>query len=512
MSTTTPYLTTRLNGVTLARGGRRVLSGIVWTIRPGERWVLLGANGSGKTQLLKIVAGIVRPSSAADDSLRWQLAGEWHTVPYEVRERIAYVGPERQDKYQRHGWDLTAEALTGTGIHGTDIPLEALSAAQLRRVRGLLGRLGIAALAQRRFLELSYGERRMVLLARALISRPALLLLDEVFTGLDRENHLRLMTWLARLRGRLPLVTVAHQPRDVPANATHLLVLKEGRVAAAGRLRAAQLRRYLGSDAPDSTGAGRAAVFVAGRGTPLLHMRQASVYLEERRALRDVSLTVCAGEFWVIHGENGAGKTTLLRTLYGDHGVAAGGAIERCGITPGVPLERFRARTGISAPYVHARYPRAAQVRDVVLSGRHGSIGLHRRPTSADRAATRRVLRRLGLTRLAGRALGELSYGQTRRVLFGRATVANPRLLLLDEPFDSLDVATRGLLTRELGRLARARVAVVITAHAFGEWSLHATHELELSGGEVRYCGPARPAHAPGAAELRLRRRSSPAR
>ena len=512
MSIAAPYITTHLSGMTLERGGRCVLSRIHWTIRPGERWVLVGANGSGKTQLLKVIAGIVRPSSAAQDTLRWRLKDEWHHVPYEIRERIAYLGPERQDKYQRYAWDMTAEALTGTGIHGTDIPLAALSTAQLTRVRALLGRLGLAALGRRRFLELSYGERRMILLARALISRPGLLLLDEVFTGLDRENQLRLRGWLARLRGRLPVVTVTHQAADVPANATHLLVLQQGRVSYAGRLRASQLTRYLGAGTPGAAASPLQGSAGRARRIPLVRLQEASVYLEERCALREVSLSVCAGDFWVVHGPIGAGKTTLLRTLYGDHGVAAGGAIERQGITPGVPLERFRVRTGISAPYVHARYPRTATVRDVVLSGRYGSIGIHRAVTAADRRATRRVLRRLELERWAERCLGELSYGESCRVLFARAIVGSPRLLLLDEPFDSMDAATRRRLTEEIVQLAGAEVAIVITTHALGEWGRYATHELELSAGEVRYCGGARRAGATEAAAARIRRRCARAR
>jgi molybdate transport system ATP-binding protein len=509
MSTATSYITTRLSGMSLQRGKRRVLSGIHWTIRPGERWVLVGANGSGKTQLLKVIAGIVRPSSAAEASLRWRLHDEWHHVPYEIRERIAYLGPERQDKYQRYEWDMTAEALTGTGIYGTDIPLQALSEMDLRQVRALLKHLGIAALGQRRFLELSYGERRMILLARALIARPSLLLLDEVFTGLDRENHRRLLKWLATLRAQLPVVTVAHQATDVPASATHLLVLEKGRVVQLGRLRASQLQRYLGTGAGGDVWHPPRGASPRVRSVPLVRMQQACVYLEERCALRGVSLSVRAGEFWVIHGANGAGKTTLLRTLYGDHGVAAGGSIARRGIAPGVPLERFRVRTGIAAPYLHARYPRTASVSEVVLSGRYGSIGIHRRPSGADREATRRVLRRLDLARWAQRALGELSYGETRRVLFARAIVRNPALLLLDEPFDSLDAATRRRLGGQILRLNRAGVAIVVTAHAFGEWSRQATHEVELKAGEVRYCGAARQQRAGDAPATRLRRRAS---
>jgi molybdate transport system ATP-binding protein len=489
---TTPYITARLAGMSLTRAGRRVLTGIHWTVRPGQRWLLVGANGSGKTQLLKVLAGIVRPSSVADERLRWRLDGEWHAVPYDIRERVAYVGPERQDRYQRHGWDLPAQAVVGTGIHATDVPLQDLSAAERGRVASILARLGIAALADRGFLELSYGERRMILLARALIARPGLLLLDEVFTGLDRDNHQRLLAWLARLRGGLPVVTVTHQASDVPASATHLLALGEGRVLHAGRLNRRVLGRYLGGGAAIRARHKSPAERAGSRREPLVSLKRASVYLEERCALREVSLSVRPGEFWVIHGANGAGKTTLLRTLYGDHGVAAGGAIERRGIPPGVPLAKFRAVTGIAAPYVHARYPRGTPVSEVVLSGRHASIGIHRAATRADREATRRVLRRLGLVRWAARPLSELSYGQTRRVLFARALVSGPRLLLLDEPFDSIDAVSRSRLGREIARLARQGVAIVVTAHAFSEWRHEATHELELCAGEVRYQGPAR--------------------
>jgi molybdate transport system ATP-binding protein len=499
MHTGRRYINTCLSGITLYRGGRLVLSKIHWTIRPGERWILIGANGSGKTQLLKVIAGIVHAAPSSNRRLRWRLEDEWHDVPYEIKQHIAYVGPERQDKYQRYAWNMAAEAVIGTGIHGTDIPLEALGTTDRRRVRMMLKRLGITFLARRPFLELSHGERRMVLLARALIGRPKLLLLDEVFTGLDPHNHARLMRWLTRLRGALPLVMATHQIDDIPWSATHALVLRKGRVVYSGRTRSALLARYLngGGDshrAARNTQKPRRRVARKRAGT-LVRMSCAHVYLEERCVLRNVSFSIGVGEFWVIHGPNGAGKTTLLRTLYGDHGAAAGGSIARMGIHPGVPLERFRERTGLSAPYLQARYPRTCTVAEVVLSGRHGSIGLHRTPTKTDREAALRVLRRVNLEKWVQRPLGELSYGQARLVLFARAIVRSPRLLLLDEPFGSVDAATRRVLTEQMLQLAAQGVAIVVTAHSSDDWKTYATHELELISGRVQYCGITRQTH-----------------
>jgi molybdate transport system ATP-binding protein len=494
------YIATRLDGVTLYRSGRRVLTRIRWMIRPGQRWILMGPNGSGKTQLLKVIAGIVRPAPSSPPALHWRLDDEWHPVPYEIKRYVAYVGPERQDKYQRYAWNMAAEDVIGTGIHGTDVPLDMLNGVERRRVRMMLERLGITHLARRGFLELSYGERRMTLLARALIAQPKLLVLDEVFTGLDAENYARLMRWLTRLGGSLPVVMATHQTDDIPPSATHLLVLRQSRVVYSGPIRRSLLAVHVRGE-EESRHAVRDWHAPRGqevrRKRTLVRMSHAHVFLEEHRVLRDVSLSIGGGEWWVVHGANGAGKTTLLRTLYGDHGIAAGGSIGRIGIRLGVPLERFRERTGISAPHLHARFPRTCTVYEVVLSGCHGSVGLHRTPKKAEHDATLRVLRRLNLSKWVQRPLGELSYGQTRLVLFARAIVRAPRLLLLDEPCDSMDAAMRNVVTEQTVELSAQGIAVVVTAHCSSEWKTYATHELELTSGRVRYCGSLRSSPLP---------------
>jgi molybdate transport system ATP-binding protein len=230
------------------------------------------------------------------------------------------------------------------------------------------------------------------------------------------------------------------------------------------------------------------------RARALVHLDNAAVYLEERRVLRGLSLAVRAGEWWLVHGHNGSGKTTLLRTLYGDHGVAAEGSILRAGIVPGVPLERFRRRVGLIAPHLQADHPRGLTVMEVVLSGRHASIGLNAPPGARERAAVQPLLRRFGLAGLARCTLGQLSYGQLRRVLFARACAARPRLLLLDEAFAGLDAPTHERLLREVERLAAGGVAVVSTAHAVHDWRGCASHEVELAAGRALYCGPLRTA------------------
>lgn len=507
----TRYLEVRLAHVDLHRAGRSVLKDIRWSIRPGERWVLAGANGAGKTQLLKLVAGAVWPTPSRRAMRHYVLGAERSSTPAGVMEEIAYLGAERQDKYQRYGWNMAVERIAGTGLYRTDIPLDTPAVADRQRIRRTLERLGVSHLARRPFLSLSYGERRVALLARALLSRPRLLLLDEVMNGLDEVNRTRVGRWLERQKGRLPWVLATHRMDDVPRSATHALVLEGGRIVYRGALREAPLKEWLAAPrrrapqrgAPKRRAPqGRAPLAARSRpavrrvGRVLVRLENARVYLEGSRVLEGISLTVRTGELWVVHGRNGSGKTTLLRTLYGDHGVAVGGTIARAGLAAGVPLETFRKRVGLVAPHLQADYPRQLTVAEVAQSGRYASVGLNDSPTAADRAAARRALKLLGLSRLAARPLGELSYGQSRRVLFARALVRAPRLLLLDEPFAGVDAPTRHALLERVRALAAGGTAVVVSAHARGEWLGCATHELELARGRVRYGGPLRTPHA----------------
>jgi molybdate transport system ATP-binding protein len=312
--------------------------------------------------------------------------------------------------------------------------------------------------------------------------------------GLDRINHARAVRWLERTRrSPLPWVLASHRVEDVPASATHALVLEKGRVVYRGSLRRAPLKRWLNEEHDDTS----PVIIPRARRRPrkdkfLVRLTKASVYLDEHPALTKLSLEVRPGECWVVHGRNGSGKTTLLRTLYGDHGVAVGGRIERAGIEPGVPLEIFKQRVGLVAPHLQADHPQHLTVEEVVQSGRYSSIGLNDRPTAADRTAARRSLDFFGLSELAKRTLRELSYGQLRRVLFARAWVRHPDLLLLDEPFSGVDGPTRRILRGQVEAMVADGAAVVMTTHHRPEWPDCVTHELELAAGQARYCGPLR--------------------
>jgi len=493
---TSGLLQVDLRHIDLDRNGRAVLRDINWTVEPGQRWVVTGANGAGKTQLLKLVSGAVWPTPGKRGLRQYRWHGETYNTPIEVLDAFAYIGAERQDRYERYNWNFSARAIVGTGLYRTDIPLNKLTRDDRLRIDQLLAQVGIAALSKRRFLTLSYGERRLVLLARALAMRPSILLLDEAATGLDAAHHEQWRRWLeSTADDNWTWILASHHAQDIPDCMTHELVLDQGRVVDSGRAAAVTVRRRLTAQATASDRnfnrharrARRATIVRRAVSTEaIVSLQNASVYLDGHQALKDVSLAVNPGEFWIVTGANGSGKTTLLRTLYGDHGVAVGGSIVRLGIESGVPLEEFKRRVAYIAPHLQSDQPRSLPAIEVVASGRYASVGLNESATALDRREAVRALESFAVAHLQGYLLAELSYGQLRRVLFARAWVGRPQLALLDEPFAGLESGTRSDLLGRMERFVAEGGACILATHNRLEWPHRVTHRLELHGGRVR--------------------------
>jgi molybdate transport system ATP-binding protein len=210
------------------------------------------------------------------------------------------------------------------------------------------------------------------------------------------------------------------------------------------------------------------------------------VYVDHRAVLRSLDWEIRPGEHWAVVGPNGSGKSTLLRLLHGDLAPALGGVIERAGFPRGTPLEDFRRTVGVLSPQLQSDHAREdLTVEEIVMSGRHASIGLNSAASSADRRAARRVLTAFDLTGLAARKPRQLSYGQLRRVLLARALVNRPKLLLLDEPCTGLDAASRAVVLARLEELARSGVQVVMATHHASDLIPSVNRILRLRNGRA---------------------------
>ena len=220
--------------VRTTRAGRRrvLLRDVTWRVGPGEHWVVLGANGAGKTTLLA-VAGARRVPSAGTVTVLGRRIGRT-----DVRTLWGRIGSVDARAAESFGPTLTATEVVATGWDGSlFLWPDRYGADVLARAAALLETVGAADLADRRFATCSSGERARVLIARALVADPPLLLLDEPAAGLDLAARERLLTALETLARRDPhraTVMVTHHVEEIPRTARHVLLLADGAVAAQG--------------------------------------------------------------------------------------------------------------------------------------------------------------------------------------------------------------------------------------------------------------------------------------
>ncbi len=217
-----------LRDVTVLVDGRPVLDRVTWSVRTGEAWGITGPNGAGKSTLLRLLCGEEQPATGTIDRLdlgRRADAGQ-------LRPRLGLVSPELQ---ARHRLEASGEAVVLSGHLGTVGLAEAPSPARRAAAAALLGRLGLAPLRQRGFLTCSYGEQRLLLLARALVAGPEVLLLDEPFAGLSPEARLALRETLFGLRARgTTLLLVSHHEDELVGLVTRRARLEAGRFTMVG--------------------------------------------------------------------------------------------------------------------------------------------------------------------------------------------------------------------------------------------------------------------------------------
>jgi iron complex transport system ATP-binding protein len=224
-----------IDRVSVNKGGNLILREVDWKIRPGDRWVLFGANGSGKTTLMEVVSSYLFPTRGTAHLFGHKLG---RVDVRELRKRIGYVGPA-PTRLVRTNFPSLEIVVTGLHASFVDTRWHHYEESDWERARGFLRVLQAEHLAEREFSTMSEGEKKRVLIARALMASPDLLLLDEPGSGLDLGARERLVESLASLAAdedTAPVVLVTHHVEEIPPGFDHILMLAGGRVVTSGRL------------------------------------------------------------------------------------------------------------------------------------------------------------------------------------------------------------------------------------------------------------------------------------
>jgi iron complex transport system ATP-binding protein len=224
-----------LAGVSIVRNGSTLIDDINWEVDESDRWVVIGPNGAGKTTLLQVISAQIHPSSGVAGVLGEVLG----TVDvFELRPRIGLTSAALAERIPRS--ESVHDVVVSASYAVVGRWREQYDDLDHERADELLAQLGIEALADRTFGTLSEGERKRVQIARALMTDPELLLLDEPAAGLDlagREALVNTLGELARDQYAPASVLVTHHVEEIPTGITHAMLLKRGTIVAAGLLR-----------------------------------------------------------------------------------------------------------------------------------------------------------------------------------------------------------------------------------------------------------------------------------
>jgi iron complex transport system ATP-binding protein len=222
----------QLSDVSVVREGNHILDSVYWTVEDDERWVILGPNGAGKTTLLQVASAMIHPSSGTAHILNDTLG---RVDVFDLRPRIGFASTAMAKRIPTNERVLDVVLTAAYAVAGRWN--EAYEDIDVRRAQRVLAEWQLDHLEQRRFGLLSDGEQKRVQIARAVMTDPELLLLDEPAASLDlgaREELLQLLGGYARAELAPAIIMVTHHVEEIPIGFTHALLLSHGRISAAG--------------------------------------------------------------------------------------------------------------------------------------------------------------------------------------------------------------------------------------------------------------------------------------
>jgi len=473
-----------LENVTLRIQDRLILQDTDWEIRTNQHWAVLGPNGAGKSSLVKALTGEL--PAIKGSIVRHYPHEAQHAiacVSFELEQRLI-AREEKQDEARFFSGNINTFA-SAQQILISDMDVAGRPDTNFDPIIDLLR---IRHLLNRSIRFLSTGEMRKILIARALVRSPRLLILDEPFDGLDSEAKAQFADIINGLMNTdMQLVLVTHRFEEIVPNISRVLCVKNGRVFLKGPreqvLTDRQMERLFDRKQPVRFSFTERGNSPAAPDKALIRMKQATVRYGNLLVLDRLDWTMRTGENWAILGPNGSGKSTLLNLIVGDNLQSYSNEIYLFGNRKGSgeTVWDIKRKIGMVSSGLQIHYRKRIQVYDVVLSGFFDSIGLYRNATLQQYAAARRWLEIMEIPDKAELRFDRLSYGERRMVLIARAMVKSPDILILDEPCQGLDAANRRMVLELIDYIGReTHTGILYVTHHEDEIPACISHRLHL--------------------------------
>lgn len=425
-------------------------------IKPLQHTVILGPNGSGKSALAACVAG----------------EGQWISGERELTVDIAWVSVEQQQalieaekqKDCADILDIIAVPTTVTEVLFDGLDSKVVDQTLLAQVKDIFS---LEAMLPKPFRALSTGETRKLLLAKALIAEPELLILDDPWDGLDVKTCEQLNELLAALASSITMLLILNRVSEVPGFCQQLVLMNEGsihwqtKVADNLEEHLAHIKQLQHFQQPALALPGKDdecfAPHPLDENAPLVKLSNTKVNYGDNIVFSGLDWTVNPQQHWQVTGPNGSGKTCLLNLITGDHPQCYVNDIFVFGFQrgSGESIWEIKQYIGYMSNGFHLDYKVNCSLLHVVLSGYYNSVGLYQKPSTNQLKLAHEWLQVVGLEAHKDRPFFELSFGDQRMALIARAMVKHPSLLILDEPCNGLDDINRLKVLALIELLAR---------------------------------------------------------
>jgi molybdate transport system ATP-binding protein len=417
-------------------GGKPVVQDVSFVIEKDQCLAITGNTGSGKTTLIRALAGQLFSSGTIKFG---KIKGAPPKITVISRQhQFTNLSNLSSFYYQQRFNSFDAE-----DAKTADLELKATGASD-HEIETILKRFGVSHIRHAPLIQLSNGEHKRFQIAKAILLHTDWLLLDNPFTGLDvsaRQMLNECLDHLIRSGVHLLLIT---DPSNIPSAITHVGILNDGKleqILAAEEFRIKHLDVKplisLDKDALDKI----EPAYTYPDFTVAIKMVNTSIVYDNRKILDNINWEVKKGECWNLSGHNGSGKSTLLSLINGDNPQAFANEIylfdRRKG--SGESIWDIKRKTGFVSPELHHYFDGSTNCFDLVASGLFDTMGLFRKLNASQEKLALQWMDQLDVARFSNRLFHTLSDGEQRRVLLTRALVKNPPLLLLDEPCQGLD-------------------------------------------------------------------------
>ncbi|WP_461642120.1 ATP-binding cassette domain-containing protein [Labilibaculum euxinus] len=477
-----------------------LLENINLSVKTGQHWAIIGASGSGKSALLKTIAGKFHISQGEfkhpllDEKTKKrngnQILFTWKSLISQVSTKHNFTNLSNTTSFYYQQRFNSADSEDTQTVEQYLSKIEPSSSPETWTLNKVLDRLHLRNLKNKHLIKLSNGETKRLLIAKALLKNPTLLLLDNPLTGLDIAMRTDINNLITEISDSGISIVMTTSPNEIPEAITHVAVLNEGRItssltrsefkpekvsfSAISEIDNLELKKLLATSKQENF-------------ENIVEMKDVVIKYGEHTILDHVNWTIKQGERWALLGHNGAGKSTLLSLINADNPQAYANNISLFGVKrgSGESIWDIKKKIGFVSPEFFQYFPNGNSCLQVIESGFYNTLGLFRKSNPAKAEIAKRWMRLLEIESSATQGFKNVSASTQRLCLLARALVKNPPLLIFDEPTQGLDLHQQNNFKRIIEKICRhSNVSLIYVSHYRHEIPESVQYTLKLEKGK----------------------------